>query len=185
MNKLLLVKSANQITFDFVSEAPVKKQEKEAPAAETLPKKRGRKPKDPSAVIKKLPSKRGRKSLKETDAEADLINIPEDEILFQKQYYSMGEVSEMFRINLSLLRFWEKEFDIINPKKNKKGDRFFRPVDIKNLQIIHHLIRQRKFTMEGAKDYLRKNSKVADKKFEMLQSLEKIRSFLLEIKANL
>ena len=177
--------AAQQITFDFVSDAPAKKALKEEVPAVPIPKKRGRKPKDPSTVIKKLPSKRGRKSLKEIEAEADLIDIPPDEILFRKQYYSMGEVSEMFRINLSLLRFWEKEFDIIKPKKNKKGDRFFRPVDIKNLQIIHHLIRQRKFTMEGAKDYLKKNSQVADKQFEMIQSLEKIRSFFLELKANL
>ena len=179
------MKSAQQITFDFVSNAPVKKELKEETPAVAIPKKRGRKPKDPSTVIKKLPSKRGRKSLKEIETEADLIDIPPDDILFNKQYYSMGEVSEMFRINLSLLRFWEKEFDIIKPKKNKKGDRFFRPVDIKNLQIIHHLIRQRKFTMEGAKDYLKKNSQVADKQFEMIQSLEKIRSFFLELKANL
>ena len=179
------MKSAQQITFDFVSDAPAKKELKEEILSLPIPKKRGRKPKDPSTVIKKLPSKRGRKSLKEIETEADLIEIPPDEILFQKQYYGMGEVSEMFRINLSLLRFWEKEFDIIKPKKNKKGDRFFRPVDIKNLQIIHHLIRQRKFTMEGAKDYLKKNSQVADKQFEMIQSLEKIRSFFLELKANL
>jgi DNA-binding transcriptional MerR regulator len=168
-----------------VSDAPVKKEVKEEIPTIDLPKKRGRKPKDPSTVVKKLPSKRGRKSLKEIETEADLIEIPPDEILFQKQYYSMGEVSDMFRINLSLLRFWEKEFDIIKPKKNKKGDRFFRPVDIKNLQIIHHLIRHRKFTMEGAKDYLKKNSQVADKQFEMIQSLEKIKSFLLELKASL
>jgi DNA-binding transcriptional MerR regulator len=179
------VKSTHQITLDFVSDAPVKKEVKEEIPAIALPKKRGRKPKDPSTVVKKLPSKRGRKSLKEIESEADLIEIPPDEILFQKQYYSMGEVSEMFRINLSLLRFWEKEFDIIKPKKNKKGDRFFRPVDIKNLQIIHHLLRHRKFTMEGAKDYLKKNSQVADKQFEMIQSLEKIKSFLLELKASL
>jgi DNA-binding transcriptional MerR regulator len=179
------VKSAHQITLDFVANAPAKKELKEAIPTIDLPKKRGRKPKDPSTVVKKIPSKRGRKSLKEIETEADLIEIPPDEVLFQKQYYSMGEVAEMFRINLSLLRFWEKEFDIIKPKKNKKGDRFFRPVDIKNLQVIHHLLRHRKFTMEGAKDYLKKNSQVADKQFEMIQSLEKIRSFLLELKANL
>jgi DNA-binding transcriptional MerR regulator len=97
----------------------------------------------------------------------------------------MSEVTEMFRINHSLLRFWEKEFDIINPKKNKKGDRYFRPADIKNLQVIHHLLRQRKFTMEGAKDFLKKNTNLAGKQFEMIQSLEKIKTFLLEIKANL
>lgn len=179
------MKSAEQITFNFQNEAPVKKQEKEVSTPTAEQKKPGRKPKDPATAIKKLPSKRGRKSLKEIETEADLIDIPPDEILFQKQYYSMGEVSGMFRINLSLLRFWEKEFDIIKPKKNKKGDRFFRPVDVKNLQLIHHLLRHRKFTVEGAKDYLKKHGQVADKQFEIVQSLEKLKGFLLELKANL
>lgn len=149
------------------------------------PRKRGRKPKDPTTIIKKLPSKRGRKSLKEIETEADLIEIPEDDILFQKQYYTMSEVAGMFRINHSLLRFWENEFDILQPKKNKKGDRFFRPADIKNLHLIHHLLRQRKYTMEGAKEYLKNNSTRADKRFETLQVLQKIRHFLLEIKSTL
>lgn len=150
---------------------------------EEQPKKRGRKPKDPTTILKKPPSKRGRKSLKED--EADLIRVPEDEVLFQKQYYSMSEVAGMFSINHSLLRFWENEFSILQPKKNKKGDRFFRPVDIKNLHLIYHLLRQRKYTMEGAKEFLKNNSNGANKKFEMIQSLEKVRTFLLEIKSNL
>jgi len=180
------VHPAKQITFDFTVEEPVNTQAEIPPVTEAAqPKKRGRKPKDPSTIIKKQPAKRGRKSLKEIDTEADLVEIPEDEILFSKQYYTMSEVAEMFRINHSLLRFWEKEFDVIKPKKNKKGDRFFRPVDIKNLQVIHHLLRQRKFTMEGAKSFLKKNEKKAERQFEMMQSLEKIRGFLLELKANL
>ena len=150
-----------------------------------MEKKPGRKRKDPATVMAKVPSKRGRKSLKEVETEADLVEVPSDEILFQKQYYSMGEVAQMFRINLSLLRFWEKEFDIIKPKKNKKGDRYFRPVDVKNLEVIHHLLRQRKFTVAGAKEHLKKNSHVAGKQFQIIQSLEKIRSFLLELKASL
>ena len=174
-----------QITFDFTAEEPSTPAQSGNAAVEALPKKRGRKPRDPATIIKKVPSKRGRKSLKETDAEADLIEIPDDEVLFSKQYYSMSEVAEMFHINHSLLRFWEKEFDVIKPKKNKKGDRFFRPADIKNLQIIHHLIRERKFTMEGAKEFLRKNNQGAEKEFEIIKSLEKLRNFLLEIKANL
>jgi DNA-binding transcriptional MerR regulator len=129
-------------------------------------------------------SKRGRKSLKQVAAEADLINIPEDEVLFSKQYYTMGEVAEMFRVNQSLLRFWETEFSILQPKKNKKGDRYFRPIDIKNLHLIYHLLRQRKYTIEGAKDFLKKN-KTADQKFETIQRLQEIRAFLLELKAQL
>lgn len=148
--------------------------EKVAKPASTLTAQSSQKPK----------SKRGRKSLKQVAAEADLINIPEDEVLFSKQYYTMGEVAEMFRVNQSLLRFWETEFSILQPKKNKKGDRYFRPIDIKNLHLIYHLLRQRKYTIEGAKDFLKKN-KTADKKFETIQRLQEIRAFLLELKAQL
>ena len=90
----------------------------------------------------------------------------------------------MFREKQSLIRYWETEFDILKPKKNKKGDRFFRPVDVKNLEMIYDLLRRRKFTIEGAKDFL-KNNKKADEKFAMIQSLEKIKGFFLELKANL
>jgi len=133
---------------------------------------------------KKSASKRGRPSLKEIDINADLVQIPPDEILFQKQYYSIGEVSKWFRVNQSLIRYWETEFDILQPRKNRKGDRFFRPIDVKNLVLIHDLLRRRKFTLEGAKEYL-KNSKKAEEKFAMIQSLEKIKSFFLELKASL
>lgn len=149
------------------------------------PRKRGRKPKDLSTVFRKLPAKRGRKSLKDIELEADIIEIPADDILFLKQYYSMHEVAAMFRINHSQIRLWENEFDILQPKKNKKGDRFFRPVDIKNLHLIYHLVRHRKYTMAGAKEYLKNNSASANRKFEMIQALQKIRNFLLEIKSNL
>lgn len=134
--------------------------------------------------IEKIKSTRGRKSIKQTSAEADLINIPADEILFQKQYYSMGTVAEMFRVNHSLLRFWENEFDIIQPRKNKKGDRHFRPIDIKNLHLIYHLLRQRKYTIEGAKDFLKKNKK-SQERFEAIQKLQQVKGFLLELKASL
>jgi DNA-binding transcriptional MerR regulator len=129
-------------------------------------------------------STRGRKSLKALDAEADLVNIPDDETLFQRQYYSIGEVADMFGVNQSLLRFWENEFDIIKPRKNRKGDRHFRPVDIKNLELIYDLLRRRKLTIEGAKDFLKKNAK-AKEHFEMIQSLQSLKGFLLEIKAAL
>jgi len=133
---------------------------------------------------KKVKSTRGRKSIKQVEAEADLIEIPEDDVLFQKQYYSMGEVAEMFRVNHSLLRFWENEFDIIQPRKNRKGDRYFRPVDIKNLHLIYHLLRQRKYTIEGAKDFLKK-SKNAEEKFATIRKLQQVKEFLLELKAGL
>jgi DNA-binding transcriptional MerR regulator len=136
---------------------------------------------DPALKIK---SGRGRKSIKQISEEADLIQIPEDEILFQKHYYTMGEVADMFRVNQSLLRFWEAEFAVLQPKKNKKGDRYFRPVDIKNLHLIYHLLRQRKYTIEGAKDFL-KNNKKSEEKFETIKKLEEVKRFLLEMRANI
>jgi DNA-binding transcriptional MerR regulator len=155
-----------------------------APAPEPLPRIEQRRAATPKPAIPKAPSKRGRKSLKQVAAEADLIEVPTDEVLFSKQYYTMGEVSEMFRVNQSLLRFWETEFDILQPRKNKKGDRYFRPVDIKNLHLIYHLLRQKKYTIEGAKEFLKKNKK-ADERFEVIQRLQEIRTFLLEWKAQL
>ena len=138
----------------------------------------------PVASIPLKKSTRGRLSLKEIGLNADLVQVPPDEILFQKQYYSIGEVAGWFRVNQSLVRYWETEFDILQPRKNRKGDRFFRPVDVKNLLLIYDLLRRRKFTIEGAKDFLKKNKK-PDEKFTMIQSLEKIKSFLNELKASL
>jgi DNA-binding transcriptional MerR regulator len=112
------------------------------------------------------------------------LNIPPDEILFKRQYYSMGETAAMFDITHSMLRYWENEFDILQPRKNKKGDRYFRPADIKNLQLIYHLIRVRKFTLDGAREYLRNHNKALDT-FELVQRLEKVQAFLNELKAHL
>jgi len=156
-------------------EAPLPKRSNPRPAAAEKAK---------PAPVEKTKSKRGRKSLKEVAAEADLLDIPADEVLFSKQYYTMGEVAEMFRVNQSLLRFWETEFSILQPRKNRKGDRYFRPVDIKNLHLIYHLLRQRKYTIEGAKEFLRKNKK-AEQRFEAIQRLQQIKAFLLELKAQL
>jgi DNA-binding transcriptional MerR regulator len=197
-------KSSSQITFDFDAQGPlaetviiaeenkvqtIDSEERilstpdpdieKNDSTETLPTKQEIIP----GQIQK-PSGRGRKSQKTFAAEADLVNVPEDDVLFQKQYYAIGEVSQMFKVNASLLRFWESEFDIIKPRKNRKGDRHFRPVDIKNLQLIYDLLRRRKLTIEGAKDFL-KNNKKSQERFVMIQSLQKIRSFLLEVKASL
>jgi DNA-binding transcriptional MerR regulator len=164
--------------------APAEPQQIADPAPEPLPRIEQRRTATPKPAAPKAPSKRGRKSLKQVAAEADLIEVPTDEVLFSKQYYTMGEVSEMFRVNQSLLRFWETEFDILQPRKNKKGDRYFRPVDIKTLHLIYHLLRQKKYTIEGAKEFLKKNKK-ADERFEVIQRLQEIRTFLLEWKAQL
>ncbi|MEP6514416.1 MAG: MerR family transcriptional regulator [Parafilimonas sp.] len=128
---------------------------------------------------------RGRKSYMEMDAEAHLVEVPDDEILFQKKYYSISEVAHWFHVKNSLIRFWENEFDILKPRKNRKGDRLFRPEDIKNLQLIYYLLRQRKFSIEGARQYLKDNPKKAEINMQLINSLTKLRSFLLELRATL
>lgn len=183
-------KPLSQITFDFV--ATEETEITPVVTSSVMTEKKMAVEMNKPVVIKKdekpepvsIQGKRGRRSLKEIATNADLVNIPPDDILFQKQYYSIGEVAAMFRENQSLIRYWETEFDILQPRKNRKGDRFFRPIDIKNLVLIYDLLRRRKFTIEGAKDYLKKNKK-AEEKFAMMQSLEKIKRFLLELKANL
>ena len=168
-----------QIAFDFddVPQQPlpqkkaIVKKEKIIELPEAIP------------VVKKK-STRGRMSLKEMSAGVDLLEIPDDEILFQKMYYSIGKVAAMFKVNQSLIRLWENEFDVLKPKKNGKGDRLFRPEDIKNIQLIYHLMRERKYTMEGAKDFIKHNKK-ADEKFALIESLKKLKGFLNELKANL
>ena len=167
----------SQITFDFNDPSSEKKEGK---------KNRGIGEKESGKNLNspaKIKSPRGRKSLKDI-VDNDAIVIPEDEILFKKMYYSIGDVAAMFNENASLIRYWENEFDILKPKKNAKGDRFFRPEDIKNLKLIHHLLRQRKYTIEGAKEFLKSN-KTAAEKFEMIRSLQKLKSFLNELKASL
>ncbi len=128
--------------------------------------------------------KRGRRKLTEVHVTADLIDVPEDEILFQKKYYSIGIVAEMFKVNISLIRFWEKEFDILKPKLNGKGDRHFRPEDVKNLKLIHHLLREKRYTIEGANDFLKKN-KNAEEVFGIIEELKKTKAFLLDLKMSL
>ncbi len=135
-------------------------------------------------VTPKPKSTRGRKSIEEMSAGVDLIDVPEDAVLFQKMYYTIGKVAEMFKVNQSLIRLWENEFDVLKPKKNGKGDRLFRPEDIKNIQLIYHLMRERKYTMQGAKDFI-KNNKKAEEKFATIEALKKLKGFLNELKANL
>ncbi len=112
------------------------------------------------------------------------LNIPEDKELDSKQYYPISEVANMFNVNISLLRFWEKEFSILKPRKNKKGDRLFRPEDIRNLKLIYFLLKEKKYTIKGAKEYLKKGKK-ADDKFDTVEVLKNIRAMLIELKAGL
>lgn len=133
---------------------------------------------------KKTAGQRGRMRIADMDAHAETIEIPEDEILFEKRYYSISAVSAMFKVNTSLVRFWTNEFSVIKPKTNGKGDRLFRPEDIKNLHIIYQLLREKKYTIDGAKDYL-KRAKYTEEKFAMAENLKKLKSFLIELKATL
>lgn len=98
-----------------------------------------------------------------------------------KLYYSIGEVARAFNVNTSLIRFWEKEFDIIQPKKNKKGNRLFTPKDIKNLKIIYHLVKERGYTLEGAKIALNEETHLEDE-IELIFRLEKIKAEILSLK---
>ena len=102
-----------------------------------------------------------------------------------KLYYSIGEVARMFDVNSSLIRFWEKEFDIIQPKKNKKGNRLFTQDDVDNFYIIYHLVKERGFTLEGAKKKLKENKSDTINNIEIIKSLNKVRDFLVDIKKEL
>ena len=108
--------------------------------------------------------------------------MPYREKKVEKLYYQIGEVSEMFSEPVSTIRFWEKEFDILKPKKNNKGNRLFMPEDIRNLKLIHHLLRERGMTLEGAKKYLKTNRDDADYRLEIADTLRNIRAMLVDIR---
>jgi DNA-binding transcriptional MerR regulator len=107
------------------------------------------------------------------------VDLPE------KRYYSIGEVADAFNVNTSLIRFWEKEFDALQPKKNAKGNRKFTPDDIKNLQLIFHLVKERGFTLEGAKIHLKEEKKKTLSNFDIIRKLEAVKAELAKIKNQL
>ncbi len=98
-----------------------------------------------------------------------------------KIYWSIGEVAERFNVNTSLIRFWEKEFSIIRPHKNKKGDRLFTRRDVSNFGLIYHLVKEKGFTLDGARSYMKKKPVTLEAESEILESLRKIKSFLLSL----
>ncbi|SHE51635.1 DNA-binding transcriptional regulator, MerR family [Psychroflexus salarius] len=102
-----------------------------------------------------------------------------------KLYYTIGEVAKAFNVNTSLIRFWEKEFDDIKPKKNAKGNRRFSHEDLKKLELVYHLVKERGFTLEGAKTHLKEQRQQTLSKFEMISKLKGIKEELTEIKNNL
>lgn len=98
-----------------------------------------------------------------------------------KIYYSIGEVSSMFDVNASLIRFWEKEFDILKPKKNKKGNRLFTERDVKYLHMIYHLVKEKGYTLQGAKDELKNNLDEVENKIVVLETLHHLKNFLVAL----
>lgn len=107
------------------------------------------------------------------------IELPE------KRYYGIGEVAKAFDVNTSLIRFWEKEFDALKPKKNAKGNRKFTPEDIKNLKLIYHLVKERGFTLEGAKIHLKESKQKTLDNFAIIDKLQRVRAELVKIKEQL
>jgi DNA-binding transcriptional MerR regulator len=111
--------------------------------------------------------------------------MPYREKMIEKLYYSIGEVAEMLDVPVSTVRFWENEFDILKPMKNKKGNRMFTPSDIKNLKIIHHLLKNEGMTLSGVKKKLSGKWEETDYKYEINESLQKIKTMLLDIRDNI
>ena len=103
----------------------------------------------------------------------------------KKLFYKIGEIAKEFNVNVSLIRFWEKEFDILKPKKNKKGNRLFTKKDLENLKIIYHLLKERGFTIEGAKKKLRENKEDTTDNLRIINHLQEIRTFLVKLREEL
>jgi DNA-binding transcriptional MerR regulator len=103
----------------------------------------------------------------------------------EKLYYSIGEVADLFNVAPSLIRFWESEFDIIKPKKNRKGNRQFTREDIDNVRTIYHLVKEKGFTLQGAKEMLRNDTQAVKDKMDMIDSLKRVRSFMVELRDKL
>ncbi len=130
-------------------------------------------------------NKRGRKSNKEIFAGVNQIGVPDDEELRKKLYHPIRQVAKWFGVPSSQIRFWENQFEVLTPRKNRKGDRLFRFEDIQYLKTIYYLIRIRKFSIEGAREYLKENKMAIDNNFKIIESLTSIKGFLLELKLSL
>jgi DNA-binding transcriptional MerR regulator len=111
--------------------------------------------------------------------------MPYKEKEIEKRYFTIGEVAEKFNVATSLIRFWESEFSILSPKKNRKGNRQFTKQDIEKLNLIYHLVKERGFTLQGAKEMLRKNPEELQNNLDVISSLKDVRSFLIELKGQL
>ena len=111
--------------------------------------------------------------------------MPKLKTNIEKLFYPIGEVSQMYGVNVSLIRFWENEFDILKPKKNKKGNRMFTKTDLGNLEVIFHLVKERGFTLDGAKKKLKENKKDTIDNISIIKKLKEIRIFLVDLREEL
>ena len=136
-------------------------------------------------VNRNILHKRGRMAFADMDQEIDKINVPDASTLAKKLYYPIGEVAGWFNVNTSLIRYWEKEFKQLQPRKTRKGDRLFRARDIEFLKQIYYLLREKKYSIDGAKTYLKNNKEKANKDLSLLNNLKEIKRFLISLKASL
>ena len=111
--------------------------------------------------------------------------MPYKEKAIEKKYFAIGEVAEMFDVAPSLIRFWEGEFDIISPKKNRKGNRQFTKQDIENVRLIYYLVKEKGFTLQGVKEMLKNDSGKIQSDLDMIDSLKQVRTFLEELRRQL
>lgn len=111
--------------------------------------------------------------------------MPYKERPIEKRYYSIGEVAQIFGVATSLIRFWQEEFEIIHPKKNKKGHRVFSKEDIDNVKIVYHLVKEKGYTLEGAKEVIKGEHDKLQNKLRIIASLERIKGFLNNMKSEL
>ena len=111
--------------------------------------------------------------------------MPYKEKEIEKKYFTIGEVADELNVATSLIRFWESEFDIIKPKKNRKGNRQFTKEDIKNVKLIYHLVKEKGYTLQGARDFIKTGVDEANIKIELIESLKNVRAFLSQVKNEL
>ncbi|MFT4834092.1 MAG: DNA-binding transcriptional MerR regulator [Marinoscillum sp.] len=111
--------------------------------------------------------------------------MPYKEKEIEKKYFTIGEVADELKVATSLIRFWEGEFDIIKPKKNRKGNRQFTQEDVRNVKLIYFLVKEKGFTLQGARDFIKNDVDAATSKMELIESLKKVKSFLETLKTQL
>ena len=111
--------------------------------------------------------------------------MPYKERTIEKQYFTIGEVAAQFKVAESLVRFWETEFDELKPRRSKKGNRLYTPQDIDTFRTIFHLVKERGYTIPGAREMLRQKGPQLKDKIDAAQAIERVRAFLVSLKKEL